>query len=148
MEKSFSFLELMVVVVIVGIMTTLAMPSYAKYTEKSRGRNAEANLMIIYNMEKRFKLDNSSYYECATAPCYTCTVSPCAGCPATPCTIQRINDNLGVFIRDPYFTYNIEQVGTNDYKATATKVGSGLCSGRTMTISGSNKTLVKGCSIW
>lgn len=149
MEKGFSFIELMIVVVIVVIMSTFAMPSYAKYIEKSRGKNAEANLMIIHNMEKRFKLDNDAYYECATVPC---NATGKFVCPAIACTIDCaniINAALGLFIRDPYFTYTIDIIeGTSGYKVTATRSGTGPCSGKTMTITDASSVITKGCSTW
>lgn len=136
MKKGFSFIELMIVVVIVVIISTFAMPSYAKYIEKSRGKNAEANLMIIYNMEKRFKLDNDAYFVCPAT----------TGCGSN---LNIINTALGLFIRDPYFTYTIAIEGTSGYKVTATRSGTGLCSGETMTITDASSVITKGCSsVW
>jgi len=145
MKKGFSFVELMVVVVIIGIAVTLAAPGYARYSEKSRGSRAQANLEKIYDMEKRYRLDNGTYYQCATSGC----------------SITIINNALGLYIRDPYFTYSIsataagraeDLVLTNQpgYRATATRVApASLCLGKIMTISADSSDVVKtDCSTW
>jgi prepilin-type N-terminal cleavage/methylation domain-containing protein len=143
MKKGFSILELMIVMVIVVIISTFAIPSYAKYNERSRGKSAEANLSIIYNMEKRYKLDNGVYYECATSPC------PGFSCPVTAgCSLEIINAELGLFIRDPYFTYKIEIEGASGYKATATRSSTGACADQTMTLTNASSVITKGCSEW
>ncbi|MFH0918012.1 MAG: type IV pilin protein [Candidatus Omnitrophota bacterium] len=134
MERGFSILELMIVVVIVVIVTTFAVPSYAKYIERSRGKSAQANLTLIHNMEKRYKLDNGAYYECATSP---------AGC-----SLAVINAELGLFIRDSYFNYNIAINGLSGYKVTATRLASGACSGNTMTVTDASSEITKECLAW
>lgn len=143
--KGTNFLETMIVLVIAGLMVTFAMPGYAKYIEKSRGKRAESNLDVIYNMEKMYKLDNEVYYECATVPCsvyYSCPASPLV----PPCTLQLINDELGLVIVDPYFDYKIDIDGTSGgYKATATRnTGGGLCAGETLTLTSADRTIKKG----
>lgn len=143
MKKGFSFLELVIVIIIVGIVSALAIPSYAKYTEKSRSKNAEVNLMTIFNMEKRYKLDNGVYYECVTSPC------PGFICPVTPgCSSNIINAALGLFIRDPYFTYTIAIEGTSGYRVTAKRSDTGICSEKTMTITDTSSVITKNCSAW
>ena len=143
MKKGFSILELMIIMVIVAIISTFAIPSYAKYNERSRAKNAEANLLVIHNMEKRYKMDNGVYYECATSPC------PGFSCPATAgCTIKIINEALGLFIRDAYFTYNIAIDGVLGYKVTATRSSTGECSDKTMTITDSSSEITKDCLGW
>jgi prepilin-type N-terminal cleavage/methylation domain-containing protein len=142
MEKGFSLVELMVVITIVAIVTTFAVPSYAKYTERSRSRGAEANLMVIHNMEKRYKLDNGTFFECQSSPC------PGFACPATAgCSINVINTGLGLFIKDPYFTYKIAINGAG-YIATATRLATGTCANKTMTVTDASSTITKDCTEW
>ncbi len=146
MKKGFSFLELIIVLIIVVVVTTLALPSYMKYTEKTRGKSAEANLMSIYNMEKRFKLDNGVYYQCASA-CTASFICPNPiGCGANN---NIINRDLSLFIRDPYFRYSIAINGASGYTVTATRLAnSGPCSGSTMTMTDSSSVVTKNCAAW
>ena len=139
----------MIVMVIVVIVATLAIPNYAKLIEKSRGKSAEANLAIIYNMEKRYKMDNGVYYECATTACNTTFFA----CPSAPdCSLAKINDptlGLGLFIRDNYFTYNIAIENVTGFKVTATRLATGPCSGKTMIVTNASSTIDKSdCAVW
>ncbi|MFA5276693.1 MAG: hypothetical protein WC417_07370 [Candidatus Omnitrophota bacterium] len=155
-RKGTNFLETMIVLVIAGLVASFAMPGYAKYIERSRGKRAETNLNAIYNMEKLYKLDNSVYYECVTVPCSSFVDSKGAhyySCPATattpPCSTQIINDALGLFIADSYFDYKIEIDGTaGGYKATATRRSGGLCAGGTLILTSASRTVTKNCAIW
>jgi len=144
MEKGFSILELMIVVVSIAVVTTFAAPSYAKYIERSRAKSAQANLTLIHNMEKRYKLDNGAYYECATSPCPGFFCPPTAGCSLTV-----INAEFGLFIRDPYFNYHIATNGPSGYKATATRLSS-ICSGMAMTVTDASSEITgkETCSAW
>ena len=145
MVKGFTLVEAVVVFVIAGLMVSFAMPSYAKYIERIRGKRAEMNLNTIYNMQKRYKLDNGAYYECATNPCPANYI-----CPSPSCAINSINNDLGIFIVDPYFTYSIDKVdGTSgEYTVTVTRAAEGPCAGQTMIFKSSDKTVTRNCGLW
>lgn len=128
-KSSVSLLEILLVVVIIGIVAAFAMPGYHRAIEKSRGRHAEFNLMVIYNAQKRYKLDNNEYYACAPG-----------------CTNDLILQMLEVDIADPYFTYGITKVGSG-FAATATRVG-GDCDNDTMIVNQGGSQPIKGCSVW
>lgn len=137
-------MEAMIVFIIVGIMVTFAMPSYAKYIERIRAKRVEANLNTIYNMERRYKLDNGVYYECATVPCSAYYFCP----PVASCATNLINDGLGIFMVDPYFTYSIDIVGSSgEYKVTATR-NEGPCAGKTMIFTSSDRVVTRNCKLW
>jgi len=57
----FTLMEVMIVVVILGILITLAYPNLAKYLVRSRQTEAKANLMAIYTAEKIHYASNRSY---------------------------------------------------------------------------------------
>lgn len=60
-NKGFTLIELMVVVVIVAILATIAVPSYQHFILNSHARAAQAKLLeIAQNMEK-YKSRNFSY---------------------------------------------------------------------------------------
>ena len=153
MKKGFSFIELIVVVVIAGSITALAIPTYGNYIEKSRGRNAEANLKIIHQMEKRYRLENGEgkYWVCGTAACPLSTVFVCNSAACAP---KLIGENLfNTYIRDPYFSYTIvRNVALATYTAQARRIGTGPCGNRVMWIDKNSSDVVKndaaGCAIW
>ena len=60
-QKGFSLVELMVVVAIIGILATLAIPRFAIYQAKSRQAEAKTNLRFIYTLEEAHMSENDDY---------------------------------------------------------------------------------------
>lgn len=138
MRKGFTILELMVVMIILGIVAAMAIPSLGISLERSRIKNAEFNLMAIYNAEKRYKLYNetNSYY---TTPQSSTDQS------------SVINAKLGLKLTEPYFDYWITDTSTastTEFTAVARRKGTGYCGGKTMSLTSANTTIKKGCKIW
>lgn len=57
----FSLIELMIVVVVVGIMFTIALPAYQNSMLKSKRADGKAALMDAANRQERLILDRSTY---------------------------------------------------------------------------------------
>ena len=53
----YSLIELLVVVLIVSVLASTAIPRYTKMVEKSRMRDAESKLAIIYQAQRMYRLD-------------------------------------------------------------------------------------------
>ncbi len=53
--------ELMVVVVIIGILTAIAYPSYRQYAARAKRNEARAALLQIATNQERFYLQNNTY---------------------------------------------------------------------------------------
>jgi len=60
-EEGFSLLELMVVVVIIGILTAFAIPSYIAATKRAKFDEAITNLRLIHSGERMYRLDYNTY---------------------------------------------------------------------------------------
>jgi len=60
-EKGFSFLELMVVVVILGILATYIAPRFMGRTEDAKAVKAKIDIAALETSLKLYKLDNSYY---------------------------------------------------------------------------------------
>ena len=60
-EKGFSFLELMVVVVILGILATYIAPRFMGRTEDAKAVKAKIDIAALETSFKLYKLDNSNY---------------------------------------------------------------------------------------
>lgn len=54
-------MEVMIVVVVIGILMTLAYPSLDNYLVRSRQTEAKANLMAIFTAQKIFYASNQQY---------------------------------------------------------------------------------------
>lgn len=61
-EKGFSLVELMIVVSIIGILATIAIPSFNKFQIKARQSEAKSLLGGIYIAEKAFFAEWASFY--------------------------------------------------------------------------------------
>lgn len=126
-----SMIEVIIVLVISGIFASVGFANFTNFTEKNRGKNAETNLSVIFNAEKRYKLSNNEYFDCAG------------------CAVTDMNSKLDIFIDDPYFTYTIT-VNEDGFSAVATRnaKGKGPCAGKTVSITDDNSTPQKGCLFW
>lgn len=146
-RESFSLLELMVVLIIIGILLAFAVPSYRSSIERSKAGIVEQNLISIYNAQKRYRMNNMTYMY------YTCDPL---------CTNLDISDILDINIADDGvnkgrtedFTYTIINstvVGllTERYIARATRT-SGECNNMTIEITELNSNVNRDprCALW
>lgn len=66
MRKGFTLVELIVVVIIIGILATIAVPQYMKAVERSRGGKARSALTQIAKAEKMYSAENNGLYWATT----------------------------------------------------------------------------------
>jgi len=60
-NKGFTLIELMIVVAIIGILASIAIPNYSDYVEKSRRADAQAVLLSFSNVMERYATENNTY---------------------------------------------------------------------------------------
>lgn len=70
-QSGFSLVELMVVVAIIGILASIAIPSINKYMAKARQSEAKTNLSSLYTAEKAFYTEYNTYDRRFAAVGYT-----------------------------------------------------------------------------
>jgi len=100
--ESFSLIELMVVVVVLGILVSVALPQYRRAVERSIDREAQSNLMLIQAGQKIYKMKNQNYY-------------------GPQDSISSINTNLGVDLTETNFDYNINAANATAFITKATR---------------------------
>jgi prepilin-type N-terminal cleavage/methylation domain-containing protein len=60
-EKGFSLIELMIVVAIIGILATIALPNFQKFQRRARQSEAKGMLSGIYTAQKSFAAEWEGY---------------------------------------------------------------------------------------
>jgi type IV pilus assembly protein PilE len=66
-QTGVTLIELMIVVVVVGILASIAYPSYQQYILRSKRTEGKALLMDIVARQERFYMDRNSYTDDLTA---------------------------------------------------------------------------------
>lgn len=59
--RGVTLMELMIVVVIVGILATIAYPNYRDFATRAQRTEAKSMLLQVSTMQERFYLQNNSY---------------------------------------------------------------------------------------
>lgn len=105
----FTLVELLVVIVVIAILISLAVPTYIRTTEKVRAGEAITNLELIYTGERVYRLQIGVY-------------SPDLA------DADDINTALNIFIEPKDWSYDVDGSLSTTFTATATRGGSGAYS--------------------
>ncbi|WP_390904104.1 type IV pilin protein [Shewanella phaeophyticola] len=99
-HKGFTLIEVMITVVIVGILASIAYPSYTSFITKSGRSEGTAAVLRVANLQEQYYIDNRVFAEDMT--------------------------DLGMSA-EPFLTengyYSVDSVGTTTYTITATAKG-------------------------
>lgn len=119
--QGFSLIELMIVLTIIGILATVAYPSYQDSVRKGRRSEAQQLLVSIADKEEMYLLDSRTYANAFTslnfgASGWTCTATTCSNAfystsitvdnTATPPTYEIVATTLNDQEGDGYLTFN------------------------------------------
>ncbi|MEP0827768.1 MAG: prepilin-type N-terminal cleavage/methylation domain-containing protein [bacterium] len=104
-SKGFTLIELMIVVVIVGILTAMAIPRYFNVVTKNKQAEAKMILKQIYTNERTYRQQGSGYY-----------IPGAAASASNPAAFQQIWVSIMASSR---YTYTITG-NANSFTATAT----------------------------
>lgn len=101
-SSGFTLIELMIVLVIVGILTTIAVPAYTQYVTKSRRASAQACLASYATWMERYAATHMSYDIGAALPALDCASAQNSG---------------------PYYTYALANATGSTFTVSATPTG-------------------------
>lgn len=62
MKAGFTLVEVIIIVIIIGILASFAMPQYAKTQERGLDNEAKANLVLIQAAENLHKIESNAFY--------------------------------------------------------------------------------------
>ena len=85
--------ELMIVVVIVGILSMVAYPSYRQYAARAKRNEAKACLLQIATQQERFYLQNNTYTTDMTALGFANAANNLTDTGTYSCTVTVANAN-------------------------------------------------------
>jgi type IV pilus assembly protein PilE len=137
-RNGFTLIELMIVVVVVGLLAVIALPSYNDYI--ARGKITEAMVALAdYRVKMEQYFQDNRNYGTASASCpvvvadtkyftYTCLVGAATPSVAYTATATSIAGALGSATGD--YTYSVNQSNdksTTKFKGTAYSVGVKNC---------------------
>lgn len=94
-KKGFTLVELIVVVLLVGIMTAMAVPQYLKSVETSKAEDAVAQLKMVGTTNRMYALDNNNVFAAGTitSDCNTATCEAAgAACSLVGCKYLAYQD--------------------------------------------------------
>lgn len=134
LSAGFTLIEVVIVIVVVGILMAIALPSYQNSMNKGRRADAKEGLMDAANRQERFMLDRSIYTDnmqnlgfgadpaLSTEGHYNIDVeAPDPNCPIATCYILKATPVAGGVQNDDEFctSFSLKSTGAKTAEGSA-----------------------------
>lgn len=74
--RSFTLIELIMVVVIIGVLVTFAAPAFRVTRDRALENEARANLSLIQSAQRIYRMENGNFIACAAGTAYSACLNP------------------------------------------------------------------------
>ncbi len=115
-EECFTLAELVVVILVIAILISLAIPNYLKGIERTKNKEAKTMLRLMAAGEEVYRLENGFFVGCSNA--------------------SQCNTLLDLRLSEKSWAYQATAPTSDSFSATATRQGS---DGRVWTITSSDE---------
>lgn len=114
--KGFSLVELMVVVAIIGVLASLAVPRFKTFQAKARQAEAKTNLAHLYTLQQSYYADYDKYWGGGGKTWgFECDQNP-LGFMVTPCGDENYE---APYSKNKRYAYKVEDGNTEEFVAKA-----------------------------
>ena len=115
-NKGFTLIELMIVIVIIGILVTIAFPAYQNYVTRTKRSDAKVALLALQQAMEKYRANCPHY---ATGLTTTAPTSP-----ATPCSTNNLVVSKTKSAND-YYDLLVSNGSSTTYTLTAKAITTG-----------------------
>jgi len=102
-NKGYTLTEIITVIIIIGVLASIALPSYGRFLQQRKFDEATPILMAIYEAQQVFFADNGNYTDdinnlglgFTNAPEHFTSITPSPGTDSINCTSGETGDSIG-----------------------------------------------------
>ncbi len=120
-RKGFTLIEMMIVIAIIALLATIAIPNYINFQKKAKTAEAKTNLGGIRTCEEAYRAEKDTYVNCIASPTSAPTAAGIAWTGGTNWTKIGFEPRGNV-----RYQYTVTAANATTFTATANATALGL----------------------